>query len=80
MSAAASQPQATVREVLRLRCPECGSLNTIPRRKLAVGYLLYCLHCGADLFLDRVYREPRVQPQWLLATRDADGDRAYGQS
>lgn len=60
---------------LPLRCPECGELNAIPQRKLAVGYSLYCLHCGAGLYLDRVRPELDDPPQWQLASREAEDER-----
>lgn len=60
---------------LPLRCPECGELNAIPQHKLAVGYSLYCLHCGIGLYLDRVRPEPGDPPQWQLQSREAEDER-----
>ncbi|HKT32264.1 MAG TPA: hypothetical protein VJS89_07225 [Gammaproteobacteria bacterium] len=58
------------RRFVRLRCPECDERIALPRRKLAVGQSVRCLHCGAGLYVNHVHAEPDSTRIWQLESRD----------
>ena len=61
-----------------LTCPECGGEMRMHASELAIGRMVGCEHCEAELYLSH-YRETAQEPAiWRLESYDDDEEQAGG--